>query len=166
MPRYAGETADTAARRLAQQMAGRGLGGRLRGETGRPYSDLSGKDDTGAYFGTTPTPATPEQQFMQGWRDRMFRDSSWLPNRVGQVAIVPQSLLDTGTNSAGYRLPSGYGYRYGTPAFTPGGSSIPSIGVVMMPPTPQPGTPAGWRRGGIRPEMTGIQPPIALPVTR
>lgn len=163
MPRYNNQTPDTAARRLARRMVERNVPAGM----GQAYADNSAKDDTATYFGATPK-VNEGEVLMGDWRNRIYRDRSWLPQSRGQVAIVPRSLMDTGYNRGGYALPPGYVFSDDpTPPFTPRGSAaVPTIGVIVAPPIPQPGTPAGWRRGGMRPELAGVQPPIILPVTR
>ena len=165
MPRYSNETADTMARRLARRMVERSVPDGMGGA----YADNSAKDDTGTYFGATPR-LNEAQMLMDNWSNRIYRDSSWLPRATGQVVIVPESLMNRGTmgRAGGFALPPGYAFSdTPTPPFTPRGvQDIPTVGVIVAPRVRQPGTPSGWRRGGIRPELAGVQPPIVLPPTR
>lgn len=164
MPRYNNQTADTVARRLAQRMAQQSVPPNM----GDPYGDLSAKDDTATYFGTRPR-INPTQILLDDYRNKMYRDSSWLPQAVGSVAIVPEELTDRSRFAGGYRLPPGYSYSdKPTPPFTPiGGVPVPTVGIIVSPPAPSsPGSPAPWRRGGIRPDLEGVQPRIIIPPTR
>lgn len=113
--------------------------GRGNDDLTSPYADLSGAQDTGFYPEDQPYGGDP---FMQDWRNRIFRDNSWLPNAPGRMMIVPAELVQTPGNTAGYRLPAGYGISPNpTPPFTPPGRQpVPSVGIVVI---PRPSTNAG-----------------------
>lgn len=101
-------------------------------DTGSPYADNSGWQDTGFY---PEDQMRGEMPFMQDWRNRIFRDQSWLPNAPGRVAVVPAPLIYTPGNDGGYRLPPGYGISpQPYPPFTPPGQRpVPAIGIVPLP---------------------------------
>jgi len=101
-------------------------------EEGIPYADRSGKDDTATYPEGNNSGGS---SFIQDWRNKIFGDSSWLPEKPGQVVIVPSILIGTPGNTPGFKLPPGYAISpTPTPPFTPPGEpKVPSIGIIVVP---------------------------------
>lgn len=105
-------------------------GGKVDDE-GTPYADTSGKDDTDVYL--EPTPTGKGSSFIDEWRNKIFRDSSWLPRKPGQVVIVPGELIDEGEGGGGFKLPPGFDTTP-TPPFTPPNQpKVPSVGIIIIP---------------------------------
>jgi hypothetical protein len=119
------------------------------------YADKSGKDDTGVYPEDSPAGGKPS--LVDEWRIKIYKDDSWLPDKKGEVIIVPAELFERPGGRSGYKLPDGYRVSpRKTPPFTPEGEKeVPTLGVVIDEPLVP------------RPKRSGERPPGATyPSTR
>ena len=122
-------------------------------EEGVPYGDRSGKDDTATY--PEGNNSGGGSSFIQNWRNKIFGDSSWLPEKEGEVVIVPSILIGTPGNTPGFKLPPGYGISpEKTPPFTPPGEpKVPTIGIIILPEKKAP------RKPYVNPDRIDKMPP-------